>query len=60
MRTRRRRYGMEPELGDNGTQQLMMKKVKFMEEVDYKMQADDGDSNQREVKTTIDEEALEI
>ena len=60
MRTRRRRYGMEPELGDNGTQQLMMKKVKFMEEVDYKMRVDDGDSNQREVKTTIDEEAQEI
>lgn len=56
MRTRRRRYGMEPELGDNGTQLFKIKKVKFMEEEDYKMKVNDGESNQREVKTIAAEE----
>ena len=33
---------MEPELGDAATDKPMLKKIKFMEEVDYKMVEDDG------------------
>ena len=37
MRTRRRRYGMDCEEENGQKQDLALKKVKFIEQVDYKM-----------------------
>ena len=39
-RRRRKRLGNDPYVGE--VQQVMPKKIVFMEEVDYKMEIDDG------------------
>jgi hypothetical protein len=49
MRTRRRRMNEE---GSEKATSPISQKVKFMEEVDYKMEIDDGETNQKEVKPT--------
>ena len=59
MRTRRRRYGIE---GEAEVAQVATKtaKIKFIQEVDYKMEIDDGETNQRDVKVIGDQPVEEV
>ena len=48
MRTRRRRMGLDSEEGDNSNfQPLLSNRVKFMEQVDYKMEVTEGETPER-------------
>lgn len=42
MKTRRRRYGVQSGEDDTPKENYQKKPVKFLQEVDYKMQIDDG------------------
>ena len=51
MRTRRRRLGLDSEEGQmSNDQPLLSNRVKFIEQVDYKMEILEGDTTEREVK----------